>query len=298
MSLCIVGSVALDTVYTSSGSREGALGGSASYFSLAASRLADVQMLAVVGQDFPASAFELFQAHHINTEGLTVAEGKTFAWGGRYHDDMKGRDTLFTDLNVFKKFKPVLPSEYAESDYLFLGNIHPSLQLEVLKQMKNDPIVGLDSMNLWIDTAREDLMKVISKINILMINDEEIIQLTGMEDTAEAAKEMMKKGPECIVVKRGKYGSDIYYRDQHESFGICPEIARIDPTGAGDTFAGGFMGYLSKCTDPCYTDYLNAMRYGTVLASFAVESFSVDRLVEAGEDEIESRLKLFKEQAC
>src|SRR6056297_923544 len=250
MTCLVVGSVALDNICTPEGSRENAVGGSASYFSLTASRFTDVNMVAVVGEDFPCETIELFRECGINTDGLHIATGKTFSWGGRYHSNMKERDTLYTHLNVFETFDPVLPKKYRRSDFVFLGNIHPSLQLKVLDQMDCKAVVGLDSMNLWIDRAKDKLMEVICRVDILMINDEEILQLTGCSDLTEGARLLMEEGPEYIVAKKGKYGAELHCCDNTFHFKICPENRLVDPTGAGDTFAGGFMGYLSQCGKP------------------------------------------------
>jgi sugar/nucleoside kinase (ribokinase family) len=295
MSLVVVGSIALDTVITPKGRRDNAVGGSATFFSLAAEYFSPVSIVGVVGDDFPASAIDEFKKRRIDLEGLEIKPGKTFRWGGEYKVNMKNRDTLFTELNVFEHFSPVLPDSYKRSDLLFLANIHPELQLQVLDQMENKPLVGLDSMNLWIDISKEKLIEAIKRVDIIIINDEEILQLTGEKFLAEGVKALQAMGPKTVIAKKGKYGAELFHGHQHAVFPICPEDQLIDPTGAGDTFAGGFMGFLaSKGTkDLGFDDYREAMVYGTVMASFLVESFSTDKLESLTREEIDERLKMF-----
>jgi sugar/nucleoside kinase (ribokinase family) len=295
MSLVVVGSIALDTVITPKGRRDNAVGGSATFFSLAAEYFSPVSIVGVVGDDFPKRAIKEFEKRQIDLEGLEIKPGKTFRWGGEYKVNMKNRDTLFTELNVFEHFSPVLPKSYRQSDMLFLANIHPELQLQVLDQMENKPLVGLDSMNLWIDIGKEKLIEAISRVNIIIINDEEILQLTGEKFLAEGVKAIQAMGPKTVIAKKGKYGAELFHGDQHAIFPICPEDQLVDPTGAGDTFAGGFMGFLaSKGTkDLGFDDYREAMVYGTVMASFLVESFSTDKLESLTKEDIDSRLKMF-----
>jgi sugar/nucleoside kinase (ribokinase family) len=295
MSLVVVGSIALDTVITPKGRRDNAVGGSATFFSLAAEYFSPVSIVGVVGDDFPKRAIKEFEKRQIDLEGLEIKPGKTFRWGGEYKVNMKNRDTLFTELNVFEHFSPVLPKSYRQSDMLFLANIHPELQLQVLDQMENKPLVGLDSMNLWIDIGKEKLIEAISRVNIIIINDEEILQLTGEKFLAEGVKAIQAMGPKTVIAKKGKYGAELFHGDQHAIFPICPEEQLVDPTGAGDTFAGGFMGFLaSKGTkDLGFDDYREAMVYGTVMASFLVESFSTDKLESLTKEDIDSRLKMF-----
>jgi sugar/nucleoside kinase (ribokinase family) len=295
MSLVVVGSIALDTVITPKGRRDNAVGGSATFFSLAAEYFSPVSIVGVVGDDFPKRAIKEFKKRQIDLEGLEIKPGKTFRWGGEYKVNMKNRDTLFTELNVFEHFSPVLPKSYRQSDMLFLANIHPELQLQVLDQMENKPLVGLDSMNLWIDIGKEKLIEAISRVNIIIINDEEILQLTGEKFLAEGVKAIQAMGPKTVIAKKGKYGAELFHGDQHAIFPICPEDQLVDPTGAGDTFAGGFMGFLaSKGTkDLGFDDYREAMVYGTVMASFLVESFSTDKLESLTKEDIDSRLKMF-----
>ena len=295
MSLVVVGSIALDTVITPRGRRDNAVGGSATFFSLAAVHYSSVGIVGVVGTDFPQRAIEGFKERHIDLEGLEIKKGKTFRWGGEYRQNMKNRETLFTELNVFKEFSPVLPAAYKNTDFLFLANIHPELQLQVLDQMENDPIVGLDSMNLWIDTSKEKLLEAIKRVDIIIINDEEILQLTKKPFLADGVKFIQELGPQTVIAKKGKYGAELFHKDQHAVFPICPEDQLIDPTGAGDTFAGAFMGFLaSKNTkDLKFDDYREAMVCGTVMASFLVESFSTDKLESLDKHEINERMGKF-----
>jgi sugar/nucleoside kinase (ribokinase family) len=295
MSLVVVGSIALDTVITPKGRRNDAVGGSATFFSLAAARKTRVNMVGVVGEDFPGTAIRHFEERNIDLAGLEIRPGKTFRWGGIYRKNMKERETLYTELNVFETFSPQLPPEYRSCNFLFLANIHPALQLQVLDQMENKPLVGLDSMNLWISTAKNDLIEAIKRSDIIIVNDEEIIQLTGETYLADAVHTISELGPHTIIVKKGKYGAELFHEGRHAIYPICPENQLVDPTGAGDTFAGAFMGYLAslKTKTPVYADYHQAMIYGTVMASFLVESFSTDRLAGISDEEIEDRLQMF-----
>lgn len=297
MSLVVVGSIALDTVITPKGRRDNAVGGSATFFSLAAEYFSPVSIVGVVGEDFPKTAIDEFKRRKIDLKGLEIKPGKTFRWGGEYKVNMKNRETLFTELNVFKTFSPKLPAEYRTSDFLFLANIHPELQISVLDQMENKPLVGLDSMNLWIDISKDKLLEAIKRVDIIIINDEEILQLTDNKYLADGVKIIQELGPKTVIAKKGKYGAELFHGDQHAGFPICPEDQLIDPTGAGDTFAGGFMGFLaSKGTKELeFNDYREAMVYGTVMASFLVESFSTDKLESLTRNEIDARLKMFCE---
>jgi len=295
MSLVVVGSIALDTVITPKGRRDNAVGGSATFFSLAAIHFSPVSIVGVVGTDFPQRAINGFKERNIDIEGLEVKEGKTFRWGGEYKQNMKNRDTIFTELNVFKEFSPVLPAKYKKTDFLFLGNIHPELQIQVLDQMEEKPIVGLDSMNLWINISKDKLIEAMSRVDIIIINDEEIIQLTDAKYLSDGVKLIQDMGPKTVIAKKGKYGAELFHHDEHAVYPICPEDQLVDPTGAGDTFAGGFMGYLAgkNTKDLKFSDYQEAMIYGTVMASFLVESFSTDKLETLDKDQIDKRLGEF-----
>lgn len=296
MSLVVVGSIALDTVITPKGRRDDAVGGSATFFSLAAEHFSPVSIVGVVGTDFPQRAINRFKERNIDIKGLEIKEGKTFRWGGEYKKNMKNRDTIFTELNVFKTFTPVLPVHYKKTDFLFLANIHPELQLQVLDQMEDKPLVGLDSMNLWIDRSRDKLLEAMSRSHIIIINDEEIMQLTKKPFLSDGVKFIQDLGPHTVIVKKGKYGAELFHNKQHAVYPICPEKQLVDPTGAGDAFAGGFMGFLAgkETKDLKFKDYQEAMTQGTVMASFLVESFSTDTLEILDMDKINKRLKVFK----
>ncbi len=293
-SVLVVGSVAVDWVITPHAEREESIGGAATFFSMAASYLSNVRLVGVVGGDFPEQGVEALRARGVDLDGLeVVADGKTFRWKGSYHDNMNGRDTLDTQLGVFEAFDPKLPEHYADSEYLFLANIVPSLQLKVLEQMRRPKLVGLDSMNLWIDIARDDLVKVISKVDVLTINEEEAMQLTGQHNLVKAAAEIRRMGPSSLVIKRGEYGALLFHDDEIFSAPALPLEEVIDPTGAGDSFAGGFMGYLARGVEPTGENLRRAMIYGSVLASFNVEGFSYDRMKNLDVDQIQARFDQF-----
>lgn len=290
--IVVVGSMALDTLHTPYGSAEDCVGGSASYAALAASYAASVHLVAVVGTDFPAAARELFAAHAIDTSGLEVVEGSTFRWGGRYHDDMNQRDTLFTHLNVFENFHPKLPESYGDSEIVFLANIHPSLQMEVLEQVRSPRFVALDTMNLWIDTARADLVRVLGHVDLLFVNEEEARQLTGARGLREAATKITDMGPRSVVVKKGEHGSVLF--DAEGDVHVQPTVLLdrvVDPTGAGDAFAGGFLGHLARqrAFDPA--TLRQAMVHGTVIASFTAEAFGPARLQSLDSASLQARIE-------
>jgi sugar/nucleoside kinase (ribokinase family) len=295
MSIVIVGSVALDTIETPCGAATDCLGGSASYASLAAAFFAPVRMVGVVGSDFPASATQLFTAKGVDTEGLEVIEGKTFRWGGRYHQNMNRRDTLFTDLNVFEHFHPKLPQSYCDSEIVFLANIHPSLQMEVLGQVTDAQYVALDTMNLWIDIAKEDLELVLRRVDLLFVNDEEAMQLTGQSNVWQAVEKLHSMGPRHVVVKKGEHGALLF--TEEGPFAIPAVLLEkvFDPTGAGDAFAGAFLGHVAQDGQVAGPTLRQATVYATVTASFATERFGADRLVEATREDIEQRVTQLRE---
>jgi len=275
MQIVVVGSVALDSVETRWGKAENALGGSATFFSLAAARNAQVGLVAVVGEDLPQSARDLLSSKEIDTSGLQVEKGECFRWGGRYHEDMNRRDTLFTHLNVFEHFHPVLPWSFRDPELLFLANIHPSLQLEVLEQVKSPRLVAVDTMNLWIESSREELVKVLERSDLVFLNDEEVRLLSGKHSLVESVRVIQAMGPERVVVKKGEHGALLF--DGAQRFALPAVVLdRVkDPTGAGDTFAGGFLGHLAGREKLDHDLLREAMIEGTVLASFAAEDFSV-----------------------
>ena len=294
MSVLVVGSVAFDTVTTPFERRDKILGGSATYFSYSCSFFAPVNLVAVVGEDFPDPYRELLQQRGINLEGLQVHEGKTFHWGGSYRYDMNEAETEFTDLNVFEDFHPGLPASYRSSEYVLLANIDPDLQLEVLSQIENPRLVVGDTMNLWIELKKEAVQEVIRKLHILIINDAEARQFTGEVSLKKAAGEILKLGCEYVVIKKGEHGALLFSQQDVFSAPGLPLDTVIDPTGAGDTFAGGFMGYLARAGEISPSNLRKAMIYGSVMASFNVEDFSLERLKKLQWDDITRRYKEFK----
>lgn len=294
-SVLVVGSVAVDWVITPHAEREESIGGAATFFSMAASYLSNVRLVGVVGEDFPKQGLADLKSRGVNLDGLEVnSEGKTFRWKGKYHDNMNGRDTLDTQLGVFEAFDPKLPEHYQDTEYLFLANIVPALQLKVLEQMRTRPkLVGLDSMDLWINIARDDLVKVISKVDVLTINEEEAMQLTGEHNLVKAAKVIRRMGPHSLVIKRGEYGALLFHDQEVFSAPALPLEDVVDPTGAGDSFAGGFMGYLARGVEPTGQNLRTAMIYGSVLASFNVEGFSYDTMKDLSIEKIQARFDQF-----
>ncbi len=293
-SVLVVGSVAVDWVITPRAEREESIGGAATFFSMAASYLSNVRLVGVIGGDFPKQGLKDLEARNVDLDGLEVQEsGKTFRWKGKYHDNMNGRDTLDTQLGVFEAFDPKLPAHYTDSEYLFLANIVPALQLKVLEQMKRPKLVGLDSMNLWIDIARDDLVKVIGKVDVLTINEEEAMQLTGEHNLVKAARAIRGMGPKSLVIKRGEYGALLFHDEEIFSAPALPLEDVVDPTGAGDSFAGGFMGYLARGVEPTGENLRTAMIYGSVLASFNVEGFSYDTMKDLSIEKIQARFDQF-----
>jgi len=294
-SVLVVGSVAVDWVITPRAEREESIGGAATFFSMSASYLSNVRLVGVVGDDFPKQGIEDLGARGVDLDGLEVnPEGKTFRWKGKYHENMNSRDTLDTQLGVFEAFDPKLPEHYRNTEYLFLANIVPALQLKVLEQMQTRPkLVGLDSMNLWIDIARDDLVKVISKVDVLTINEEEAMQLTGEHNLVKAAKAIRGMGPHSLVIKRGEYGALLFHDEEIFSAPALPLEDVVDPTGAGDSFAGGFMGYLARGVEPTGENLRTAMIYGSVLASYNVEGFSYDTMKNLSIEKIQSRFDRF-----
>ena len=295
MSILVVGSVALDTIETPAERRENVLGGSALYFSVAASLLSDVYLVGVVGTDFPDDAIRLLHSRNVDIEGLQTVEGQTFRWEGRYHDDLKDRDTLDTQLNVFEYFTPTIPEKYKAADLVFLANIHPTLQLQVLEQVASPDLIVTDTMNLWIDTSKESLMAVISHTDILLISDSEIRQLTEETNLLRAARALLVNGPEYIVIKKGEHGAVMVSEDEIFFTPGFPLEQVVDPTGAGDVFAGGLVGYLDTVDPFDSTALRRGIVYGSALASFNVEEFSLDRLRSLTRQEIDNRYQLFKQ---
>ena len=292
MSLLVVGSMAFDSIKSPFGEVERVIGGSATYFSLAASYLTPVRLVSVVGRDFPKETLDMLSARGIDLQGLKVAEGITFHWKGYYEYDLNIAHTVKTDLNVFENFAPVLPASYRESRYVFLGNIDPKLQLDILAQVREPKIVALDTMNFWIAKSPQLLREVIRSVDIVLINEAEIRELTGEFNLVKAARKLMRMGPGRVVIKRGEYG--VLNLSDGEIFAApaYPLETIFDPTGAGDSFAGGFMGYLASRDGAALTEmeYRLATIYGSAIASFTVEAFSTERLQRLSREEIDSRL--------
>jgi sugar/nucleoside kinase (ribokinase family) len=294
MSLLVVGSVAFDAIETPFGKVERTLGGAASYFALAASHFIPVRMVAIVGQDFTDQHRAIFKGRKIDLSGLEHATGRTFFWAGRYSQNMNERTTLATELNVFADFKPTLPDTYLDSRHIFLGNIDPGLQRSVLKQVNGKPrIVGLDTMNYWIEGSNAQLRETLQHVDILTINDDETRQLTGEHNLLRASRHIFKLGPKILIIKRGEHGALMVHPKFIFSVPAFPLEEVHDPTGAGDTFAGGFMGYLAKAGGMSEQNLRRAMVYGSVLASFTVEKFGVERLAKVTPREINDRARRF-----
>jgi sugar/nucleoside kinase (ribokinase family) len=289
--ILIVGSVAFDSVETPHGRADMALGGSASYAGIAASYFAKPRIVGVVGRDFEDHHMRKLSDHGVDVRGIERADGRTFHWKGRYHENFKDRDTLETSLNVFEKFDPVIPNAYRDTPYLFLGNIDPKLQLSVLEQSQGVKLVAMDTMNFWINTARSDLLNVLQQIDLLFINDEEAMQLADEWSVVGAAEKLLRMGPKFVVVKRGEHGA-VLFGPRMTLFVPAVLLSNVvDPTGAGDTFAGGFMGHLARAGALDRNELATALTWGTVLASFAVEAFSVDGICELTPEAIAERRK-------
>ncbi len=295
MSLLVVGSVAYDAVETPFGKCEKMLGGSASHFSISASFFTDVRIVAVVGGDFGSEELKIFNEHGIDTSDLErIPDGKTFRWGGRYDYDLNVAHTLYTDLNVFAEFQPKLSEASKGARLVFLGNIQPDLQRGVREQVANAELVALDTMNLWIDLARESLLRTIRGVDLVIINDAEARQLTEIPNLIKAAKMILSWGPKVLIVKRGEYGAALFTADSYFAIPAYPLESVFDPTGAGDTFAGGFMGYLSSQENLDEAAMRRAMIFGSVMASFNVEEFGTARTQRLTPDEINERFRAFK----
>jgi len=295
MSLLVVGSVAFDAVETPFGKRDQMLGGSASHFSISASFFTDVRVVAVVGGDFSSDELAVFAKHHVDTTDLEVVpDGETFRWFGRYEYDLNVAHTLDTHLNVFAGFEPKLSDASKNSRLVFLGNIQPDLQRGVRAQVPNAELVALDTMNLWIDTTRESLQKTIEVVDLLIVNDAEARQLAEEANLIKAARKILSWGPHTLIVKRGEYGAAMFTKDEYFAIPAYPLESVFDPTGAGDTFAGGFMGYLSSQETIDEAAMRRAMIFGSVMASFNVEEFGTERVRRLTHDEINERFRAFK----
>jgi sugar/nucleoside kinase (ribokinase family) len=294
--LVIVGTVAFDAIESPFGKTDKILGGAGTYIGLAAQNFGiDSAIVSVVGGDFPQKYLEEFKKRNINIDGIEqVPDGKTFFWKGRYHEDMNSRDTLDTQLNVLENFTPKVPENYRDAEIAMLGNLDPQVQIDVVNQLDNPKLLVLDTMNFWMDSALEKLKEAISKVKVLTINDEEARQLSGEYSLVRAARKIEKMGPEFIVIKKGEHGALLFHKDQMFFAPALPLEEVFDPTGAGDTFAGGFTGYLAKTGDYSFKNMKKAVIYGSNLASFCVEKFGTERMMNLSEKEINERMKTFK----
>jgi len=302
MSILVVGSVAFDNITTPSGSVENILGGAATHFALAASFFTEVRVVAVVGDDFTAEHENVLKKRGIDTRGIERASGKTFRWGGRYTDNLNEAKTDFTELNVFDQFQPKIPREYADTQFLFLANIHPSLQAAVRHKMDGVRLTGGDTMNFWINKTPRELAEMLKLVNVLLINDTEAKMIAHETNLPRAAQKVLAMGPQALVIKHGEYGATIFFREGAFGIGRHPFRAPSlpidevkDPTGAGDSFAGGFMGYIASQGDINREVLKRALFYGGVMGSFTVERFGTERLQELTREEIDARFQVFRE---
>ncbi len=296
--LVIVGTVAFDAIETPFGKTDKILGGAATYIGLSASQFnVDSSIVSVVGGDFPQEHLDLLSNKNIDISGIEmVKDGKTFFWSGRYHNDMNSRDTLATELNVLADFNPIVPKNYRDAEIVMLGNLHPLVQLSVLEQMETKPkMVILDTMNFWMDCALDDLLNVIKKVDVITINDEEARQLTGEYSLVVAARKIHEMGPKYVVIKKGEHGALLFNDDNVFYAPALPLEEVFDPTGAGDTFAGGFAGYIASTGDVSFENMKNAVIYGSTLASFCVEKFGTQRMKNLSGEEVQKRLIQFKQ---
>lgn len=293
MSVLVVGTVAFDSIEAPSGSVERVLGGSASYFALGASFFAPVRIVGVIGEDFPQDYLDLFTQRGVDIEGIKRERGETFHWRGRYHEDINVRDTIELHLNVLAGFEPQLPENYRDAEYVFLGNIDPVMQLEVLNQIRHMKLVICDTMDYWIRESPEELKKVLQRIEMLVINDSEARLLSGYSNIVQAARAILRMGPKMILIKRGEYGVLQFSDSSVFATPAYPLEEVFDPTGAGDSFAGGLMGQLARSGDLSQGSLRRAIVYGSVVASFTVEDFGVKRLTDTSLPEIEDRYQKF-----
>jgi sugar/nucleoside kinase (ribokinase family) len=296
MSLLAVGTVAFDALETPFGKTDKIIGGSATFITLAASYFTKkINLVAVVGDDFRKEDIRMMEEHGINTKGLQVKEGqKSFFWSGRYHNDMNSRDTLVTELNVLADFDPVIPEEYQNCEYLMLGNLTPSVQKAVIERLRKRPkLIMMDTMNFWMNVALTELMEVLTMVDVLSVNDEEARQLSGEYSLRKAAKKILTMGPKVLIIKKGEHGAYLF-RDNLVFYAPALPLEEVfDPTGAGDTFAGGFIGYLASTRDISFENMKRGIIYGSAMASFCVEKFGTERLVHLSKAEVESRVQEF-----
>ncbi len=297
MSLLTVGSVAFDAIETPFGKTDKIIGGAGTYIALSASYFtADQKIVSVVGEDFPEATLNDLKSRGISIEGIQIKKGeKTFFWAGKYHNDMNSRDTLATELNVLEKFDPIIPESYQNIDFLMLGNLAPSVQRQVIERLKKRPkLIAMDTMNFWMDIAWNDLMETIKLVDILIINDEEARQMSKEYSIAKAAKKIMAMGPKYLIIKKGEHGALLFAPDSIFFAPALPLEEVFDPTGAGDTFAGGFIGYIARTGDTSFENMKRAVIAGSAMASFCVEKFGTERLMNLSEDEITNRVQKFR----
>lgn len=298
MKLLVVGSVAFDAIETPFGKTDKILGGAATYIGIASSILnVKSGIVSVIGGDFPQSDLDMLTSRGVNIEGIEIVkEGKTFFWSGKYHNDLNSRDTLVTEVNVLENFDPKIPESMQDAEILLLGNLHPGVQLSVLERMKNRPkLVILDTMNFWMDSAWDTLMQMIAKTDVITINDEEARQLSGEYSLVKAAKKIHEMGPEFVIIKKGEHGALLFHDGKIFAIPALPLEEVFDPTGAGDTFAGGFAAYLAKKADFSFETMKSALIVGSAMASFTVEKFGTEKLQEVTESEMIARIKNFKD---
>jgi len=296
MSLLVIGSVAFDAIETPFGKTDKIVGGAGTYASLAASYFCDkVKLVAVVGDDFPQSEIDDFHNHHIDTEGLQIKKGeKSFFWSGKYHNDMNSRDTLVTELNVLAAFDPIIPESYQDCKFLMLGNLSPQVQQTVIKRLHNRPrLIVMDTMNFWMNIALDDLLETLKLVDVLTINDEEARQLSGEYSLVKAARKIVTMGPKYLIIKKGEHGALLFHDDKIFAAPALPLADVFDPTGAGDTFAGGFIGYMAHMGEVNFENMKNAVVYGSALASFCVEKFGTEKIKNLSKDDIVSRVQDF-----
>lgn len=296
MSLIIIGSVAFDAIETPFGKTDKIVGGAATYAGLAASYFyKNVKIVGVVGDDFTQDNIDILTNHGIDTEGLQVKQGeKSFFWSGKYHNDMNSRDTLVTELNVLGDFDPIIPESYQGCEFLMLGNLSPQVQQTVITRLNKRPkLIVMDTMNFWMDIAMDDLLETIKMVDVLTINDEEARQLSGEYSLMKAATKILNMGPKYLIIKKGEHGALLFHKDQVFSTPALPLAEVFDPTGAGDTFAGGFIGYMAKVGTVNFNNMKNAIIFGSALASFCVEKFGTERILNLTDAQIEERIKEF-----
>jgi sugar/nucleoside kinase (ribokinase family) len=294
MTVLVVGSVALDSVETPFGRATDVLGGSGTFFSAAASLLAPVQLVGVVGSDYPVELLDPLARRGVDLAGLERAEGTSFRWRGRYRHDLNSAETLETHLGVFSRFSPKIPAQFRSAPFVFLANIDPRLQLDVLRQVERPRLVACDTMNFWIESRRPDILTLLGHVDLITLNDGEARQLTEQANLVKAARWIMARGPRLVIIKKGEHGAFMFTRDEIFFAPAYPLEDVFDPTGAGDAFAGGFMGYLACTGDLGEEGLRRAVIYGSALGSFAVEKFSIDRLMEIGRPDIERRVREFR----